>query len=395
MYPMASVREMVHELGCEEVTEANFYEQMERFANALENKTSSFKEEPEEEFHNLVQNLDSLKEEKGEEMSTPCPQLNGLENMGNTCYLNSCLQIMNLMEEFNKTFLETKCEDGLAEEWRQLVNIMWRVSNKMVTPRRFLARLQHIAHVKGRDEFCRGLHMQNDANDFFYFMLECLHDDTKNKNQTSYPRTSKHKSLNEYLNDLEQREGVSMISRLFTSCLLYEYVNPNDESITEFMKIEHGWTVELSIPLSSTSTLEDCFLETFRSEIMDGDNAWFDEKVNMKKAVKKNTYLCYCPDILFLHLKRWHNGLTKNSCLVKAPFELDLGDFVVGEHAASAKYELFGTINHVGGIMGGHYTASINQQGQWYLANDAHVHPQEPASVNNASNYCLFYRKIK
>ena len=58
-------------------------------------------------------------------------------------------------------------------------------------------------------------------------------------------------------------------------------------------------------------------------------------------------------------------------------------------------YNLYAICNHMGGVLGGHYTSFVkNANGKWYHFNDTNV-----SEITNLKDlitpkaYCLFYRK--
>jgi ubiquitin carboxyl-terminal hydrolase 8 len=322
--------------------------------------------------------------------------LSGLSNLGNTCYLNSTMQILNQIHELNDylkgiTELNNINDSALTLEWMMLQQLMWK-KNVVISPNRFVHQIRQLSKLKGRDEFA-GFD-QNDANDYFYFAIECIHNSLNLKDsKQSYQRTTE-KALNQYLNEIEKKD-ISVISRLFTSCLMYTYLNCETKK-NEFYKIEHGFTIELSIPLKMGNiTLYDCFQETFKDDELNGENAWYDENENIKKNVIKKTNICYLPDILAIHLKRWNYTLQKNNKFIDIPILLDLKSFMIHEYKDQTKYELFGIINHTGIICGGHYTSYIRRNNRWFLMDDIQVTEVEESSIIQSKNYCLFYRKIK
>jgi len=173
--------------------------------------------------------------------------------------------------------------------------------------------------------------------------------------------------INKYLINIEKRES-SIINKLFMSCILYNYVNIKTQK-REFYKIEHGNTIELTIPNTKNITLDMCFLETFKEDTMIDDNAWYDENTKTKKGVIKKTFICYFPEILVIQLKRWNTNLYKNSSLVISPFIFDLQPYTIYEKNNNCKYELFGIINHHGSVKGGHYYIYIKKNG-WFVIDD-------------------------
>ena len=103
--------------------------------------------------------------------------LSGLSNLGNTCYLNSTMQILNQIHELNQylnnvTELNNINDSALTLEWLILHNLMWK-KNVIISPNRFVHKIRQLSKIKGRDEFS-GFE-QNDANDYFYFAIECIH----------------------------------------------------------------------------------------------------------------------------------------------------------------------------------------------------------------------------
>ena len=103
----------------------------------------------------------------------------GLENLGNTCFLNACMQVLNNTYELNHLLNKTQITSLpgspnkiILEEWDELRKIMWS-GNGIVTPRKFVHNVQQIAKEKGRDLFTG--HAQNDMPEFLLFFMDCIH----------------------------------------------------------------------------------------------------------------------------------------------------------------------------------------------------------------------------
>ena len=85
-----------------------------------------------------------------------------------------------------------------------------------------------------------------------------------------------------------------------------------------------------------------------------------------------------------------------NQILISFPLDdLDLSKYVIGYKKNSYKYELYGICNHMGSVMGGHYTAFVkNATNEWIHYNDSNVNViTNVETIVSPMAYCLFYRK--
>ncbi|KAF2846418.1 cysteine proteinase [Plenodomus tracheiphilus IPT5] len=147
-------------------------------------------------------------------------------------------------------------------------------------------------------------------------------------------------------------------------------------------------------------TLEECFTETSKSEVLSEDNAWYCSRCKELRRATKTLEIWTVPDILIIHLKRFsgHRSFRdKIEELIDFPVEgLDLSGKVGFPESKDLTYDLFAVDNHYGGLGGGHYTATAQNffDKQWYDYNDSIVSKCESGqkAVSRAA-YLLFYRR--
>lgn len=337
--------------------------------------------------------------------------LSGLANIGNTCYLNSCMQILSHCYELN-TFLETgdyktklnRVPDSIILlEWDKLRMALWN-TNCTIAPYGFVRAIQKIAEIKKRDIFTG--FAQNDVQEFLLFMVDCFHNalsrevemqiNGQMKNDTDHLATLCYTMMKNMYN----KEYSEMLN-IFYGIHVSEIVS-NTTSETLSLRPEPFSIISLSIPSAmATPSLFDCFDLYCKPEHLNqvNGNAWYNDKTQQKEDVQRKICFWSLPDILIIDLKRWNgaNHTRKSQHLISAPLiNADFSHYVKGYNPSSYVYDLFGVGNHTGGVMGGHYTANIkNANGKWYNCNDTQIAEINEGNVITTQAYCLFYRKKK
>ena len=333
--------------------------------------------------------------------------LTGLSNLGNTCFLNSCMQVLSNIKELNE-LLQNKShiinsqnqniDKKLIQEWIDLHSLMWS-KNCIISPGRFVKTVQNVAREKNRDLFTG--YAQNDLPEFLLFIMDSMHNSMKTTNVTMTIKGDAKNST-----DILAKNCYAMIKEMYEKeySPLYELfygisvtiINSKINKQTLSCKPEPYMTLDLAIPKNSSVTLEDCFEEYCKFESMEGDNAWFNEKTNRKEAVNKGIQFWNLPKILIVTLKRFDDITKKKKNLVSINDinNINLSKYVVGYNKSSYNYELIGVCNHSGGLTGGHYTANIKKEdGKWYNYNDTNVDNISERKVITTEAYCLFLKK--
>ena len=333
----------------------------------------------------------------------------GLENLGNTCFLNACMQVINNTYELNyfldsdkykKYLKEDIPENTIIDEWHDLRTVMWS-GNGVVAPRKFVHNMQKVAELKNRDTFTG--FAQNDMPEFLQFFMECLHNSISRSvnihiNGDSENETDKLAiKCYQMLKNIYSRE-YSEIMDMFYGISFSELVSIKTKKRVAVVP-ESFFVIDLPVMTNNKSAknIYECFDLFTEPEYLEGDNAWYNEKIKEKEDVKKQYHFWNFPSIIVIALKRFTpDGTKKLAHPIDFPLEdLDLSKYVKGYNSKSYKYDLYGVCNHVGGVSGGHYTAFVrNSQSKWIHYNDHIVEKVEkPNVVVSPLAYCLFYRK--
>jgi ubiquitin carboxyl-terminal hydrolase 8 len=336
----------------------------------------------------------------------------GLANLGNTCFMNSCLQVLNHIYELNEYLLVKKVhkrinkdpvenpEVYLTNEWVELQELMWS-NNGAISPNKFVHHLQYLAKIKNKEIFTGWA--QNDMPEFLLFFLDSIHNTIsrgiKMKITGKKQNTTDSTALECYkmLQTIYKKE-YSEIMEIFYAIYVSEISSLDGKKIYS-TKSEMYFILDLPIPsheIVREPTIYDCFELFTRSEILEGDNAFFDENIKETVPVIKRITFWNLPKILVITFKRFTNfGNNKRQDLVTFPLEkLDLSKYVCGYNPNKYKYNLMGICNHTGGVMGGHYTSFVkNSQNEWIHFNDmTHQRVDDPIKMITPMAYCLFYR---
>ena len=239
----------------------------------------------------------------------------GLVNIGNTCYMNSVLQIFLNIPKLKELFLKqnekdneifmnfltnrTKSTKGaLIQEFTNLLKERWVQEKKEIIPKKF-------KEICGEynDNF-RGFEQQ-DAHDFYTFLLDSLHEDTNLK--SNFIKVEENEEITDQIteNDLANeywannvRNNASYFYALFMgqlkSTLTCSQCNKSK------IKYEPFSSLELPIPEAKKIILEITLYRLpfrlkpfFKSNIYKHENSYksneISDKTNIKKSKKKKS----------------------------------------------------------------------------------------------------------
>ena len=307
------------------------------------------------------------------------PSLTGLNNLGNTCYINTCLQNLIHCSLFINKFLDSfKCYNNSTP----ISNTFYNLITELTDNSRFYNK-DFINPVEFVDTF-RNIHQnfekyqEHDTQEFCRYLLQ---DFNKELNEVKTPisykaELPKNKNKREsYLNYVKYclSKEKSIITDLFKGFFSFEYT-------CECGYKEYSFSQFLDLPVQMDSNVYGYDLyqmlknNFYKKSYVDmGENCSFCRRTSKKN---ENMKIALLPNILIISLQRINpkNGM-KNEALVKFYEGIDFREIIDTEiqRTNSTKYNLFAISNHIGNINSGHYYSQIKINNNWYCFEDSKV----------------------
>ncbi|GBG31553.1 Ubiquitin carboxyl-terminal hydrolase 2 [Hondaea fermentalgiana] len=340
----------------------------------------------------------------------------GLRNLGNTCYMNACLQCLAQCGTFAEYFIRMRHEaelnrenisakGAMAEAYGKLINAMWAKSD----PQKSAIRPSKVKAVIGEVASYFSGYEQHDAQELLRCLLDAIHEDV-NRVREKVPYEEIQDVDNETVEATAQRwwahyekRNDSHVKDVFGG-QLYSLVTCKTcgNQSKAFDPV-----LDLSVPIASPDaarvSLEDCLSAMVEEETLDGDNACYCRKCKSHQPSTRALQIFRAPQTLVVHLKRFAQKTpfqrTKLQTRVSLPLEgtLDLSPFC---HKLAARdrpmYRLVAMVNHMGTLSGGHYTANARhvRTSVWHNYNDDRVTEIDPGNIDTSSAYLLFLERV-
>ena len=364
----------------------------------------------------------------------------GLINFSVTCYMNATIQCLVATIPISQFFLDNKWKDLIQKNWKgsngimpqifsNLVKALWLDDGNPVRPtslRNFCARLNR--------EW--GVDRQQDAKEFFDFIVDCLHEDLNiNWQRTPLnPLTAKQELDRERL-------PIHEASRIEWD----RYTHRESSYISERFAGQHAsrlrcttchgtsttyeafYSISVEIPRTQGKrpwTIDDCLRSYCKEESLSGDEVWKCPYCKCEREATKQITITRAPQFMVIHFKRFEMRRGESAKKVHTPihfplFGLNMEPYMIPSTSSKSNhnqvaetwtdpattppylYDAYAVMRHIGSSgNGGHYISLVRDAARgnvWRKFDDDRVTDFDPQKLKpdhklqNEQAYIVFY----
>ncbi|TMX04826.1 hypothetical protein EJD97_004593 [Solanum chilense] len=305
----------------------------------------------------------------------------GLQNLGNTCFLNSVLQCLTYTEPL-AAYLESGKHQSSCRMagFCALCAIQKHVSRALQATGKILAPKDLVSNLRCISRNFRNAR-QEDAHEYMVNLLEsmhkcCLPSGVPSESPSAYEKSLVHKIFGGRL-----RSQVQCMQCKFCS-----------DKFDPFL--------DLSLEILRADSLLKALDHFTARELLDGGQRQYQcQQCKQKVKATKRLTIDRAPHVLTVHLKRFGSHVPGQKIDKKIHYgpTLDLKHFVSDTYSGELKYTLYGVLVHAGwSTHSGHYYCFVRtSSGNWYSLDDNQVVQVSERKVLEQKAYMLFYVRDK
>jgi ubiquitin C-terminal hydrolase len=332
----------------------------------------------------------------------------GIQNMGNTCYANSTLQLLRASPEWNAYCLTQNFTERLQhipEEnqykrillaYQDILRSLWSAYKPAyVRPLGFISEVRKA--VKGTVYEMFGIPVPNDSHEYLVYLMDSFHEAMKTEETFVEKKIHEDATSHDRMIAMAETGWGKFVSKN-NSEVVHLFFGMMRKTIhcTNCNNNSYQWEVfnSLKIPCEGEN-----FHNWIQNEVKDSEIEGYQcESCKGRHVATIHTHLWKLPHSLFITIRRFHYNGSKN--MSECPYHgenITFSEFFADESNEPSRYwsyELRGVSDHHGTHMGGHYTAQFKHpiSGEWWWMDDEQARQLDTPTFSS-SNYIFFLRK--
>ncbi|KAJ8562192.1 hypothetical protein K7X08_011483 [Anisodus acutangulus] len=301
----------------------------------------------------------------------------GLQNLGNTCFLNSVLQCLTYTEPLAAYLESGKHQNSCRMAgFCALCAIQKHVSRALQATGKILAPKDLVSNLRCISRNFRNAR-QEDAHEYMVNLLESMH-------KCCLPSGVPSESPSAY--------EKSLVHKIFGGCLRSQVQCMQ----CKFCSDKFDPFLDLSLEIHKADSLHKALDHFTARELLDGGQRQYQcQQCKQKVKATKRLMIDKAPHVLTIHLKRFGSHVPGQKIDKKIYYgpTLDLKHFVSDTCGGEMKYTLYGVLVHAGwSTHSGHYYCFVRtSSGNWYSLDDNQVVQVSERKVLEQKAYMLFY----
>lgn len=310
----------------------------------------------------------------------------GLNNRGNTCYLNSVLQALTHTSALGNDAVSgshfSRCVRKQSSIFCGYCALLTQIKSSLTCSSRMMSPDVILRHLKMLAKSMRH-GRQEDSHEFLRQLLDsCL-----------MAELPENKTVPSAL-----VRSTTFLGQIFSGFLQSKVTCGSCGNVSRTFDP----FMDLSLEIQGCSSLFDCLKKFTHADTLSGSNSYKCSKCQKRTSATKQMFVHQPSRVLTIQLKRFdifsmkNGSAQKNNRHVAFTSELDISEFCSNSKLLPVnKYKLYSIIVHEGGSMGsGHYVCYAKAaNGLWYFYNDSSVVQVSEKTVLSQTAYILFYEQ--
>jgi len=310
--------------------------------------------------------------------------MEGIENLGGTCAINSFLQIIIRNDNLRSIILNSSISSNtLTNELKEIIDLIYN-QNKSITPHKFINYFfETFKGIFNKFE-------EIDINELWLFIYNKIFEETSiNSKPISYISSiyDKHDYDIYCHNNKKTSELTRNVQGSFINIIECSKCKHKSYSFEPF--------ISMSLDIIENQSIANLIIKSLIQDVREADD-WKCEKCNKKCSYIKMKKIWKLPKVLFISLNRFNETFEKNNSNIYINSNINFDKDCIETAKTNQNYNLKGLGLHYGNLLGGHYMALCNLTDNYYLYNDNNVVKYEKDDIceqlkNNNSAYMIVY----